>query len=478
MGTDAAPPFGLLLKRHRAAARLTQQELAERAHLSVDAVSALERGVNRRPHNDTVTLLTAALALAPADQAALAEAARRLSAPPVAALPAGSEPPFVGRTRELALLERHIGGEGPPLLLLAGEPGIGKTRLLRAVLPRAVALGWRVLEGGCQRSGGQQPYAALQATLQRYFRGCRPAQLRADLQGCAWLVRLLPELAEGPIPPLPPWTLPPMQEQRLMMEAMLRFLANVAGPAGTLLVLDDLQWAEPDGLHLLLHLAQSAGEVPLRIVGAYRDTEVQAGDPLAGVLADLMQAGLVARRRIGPLAQEEAAELLDTIVANDREEAGQALRERVLRRTGGVPFFLVNCAQSLRRGEEEAGEEEVLPWDVAHSIGRRVAMAPDGSREILAIAAVIGRVVPRTLLALAAGWAEDDLSAIVDALCRTRLLEEHGMDAYQFAHDVIHEVIAADLGAGRRAVLHRRVAEALELQPDPPVELLAYHFSR
>src|SRR5207237_2343845 len=132
------------------------------------------------------------------------------------------------------------------------------------------------------------------------------AQARASLQGCAWLVRLLPELAGGSIEPLPTWTLPPEQERRLLFGAVGRYLANVAGPAGTLLVLDDLQWAGPDALDLLATLVRSAVEIPLRVIGAYRDTEVQPHDPLSILLADLAHAGLAARRLLAPLQREEA----------------------------------------------------------------------------------------------------------------------------------------------------------------------------
>src|SRR5205823_7498270 len=124
---------------------------------------------------DTVALLAEALALCPQDQSALAEAARRLgaSAPAVPIATGTAAPPFVGRARELALLERHLAGEGPPLLLLAGEPGIGKTRLLHAAIPRAVTQGLQVLEGSCQRRGGQEPYATLLGALQGHTRGRR-----------------------------------------------------------------------------------------------------------------------------------------------------------------------------------------------------------------------------------------------------------------------------------------------------------------
>jgi predicted ATPase len=159
-----------------------------------------------------------------------------------------------------------------------GEPGIGKTSLLREAVQRAPGQGWHVLEGGCQRRGGQEPYAPLLQALERHLRQRAPAQVRTDLRGCAWLVRLLPELAAAPIEPLPAWTLAPEQERRLMVGAVARFLGNVAGSAGTLFLLDDLQWAGNDALDLLATLVRST-EAPLRVVGAYRDTEVQPHDP-------------------------------------------------------------------------------------------------------------------------------------------------------------------------------------------------------
>ena len=133
MAMRQTPAFGALLKRYRQAAGLTQEALASQAGLSTRAVSDLERGLKVRPHQNTVAQLAAALHLSPREHAAFV-AARQGSAPPAT----GAEvPPLVGRSRELVLLERHLAGEGPPLLLLAGEPGIGKTRLLHAALPRA-----------------------------------------------------------------------------------------------------------------------------------------------------------------------------------------------------------------------------------------------------------------------------------------------------------------------------------------------------
>jgi len=258
--------------------------------------------------------------------------------------------PLVGRERELELLDRFLAGERTPpgpasVLLLAGEPGIGKTRLLQATALRAIARGWCVLVGGCQRRGGQEPYAPLLKALAHHLQAAGPIERRAALAGSAWLARLLPELAEDLEPPRT-GILAPEQERRLIHAAVARLLANVAGPAGTLLVLDDLQWAGPDALDLICTLARGA-PATLRLVGAYRDTEVQPADPLGLLLADMAQAGLARQHSLGPLAADEAVALLEDLLLD--AAAGERGRvEEVLRRTGGIPFFLVSYAQALQ----------------------------------------------------------------------------------------------------------------------------------
>ena len=168
------PLFGSLVRRYRDAAHLTQEHLAERAGISVQAISQLEPGLRQAPHRETVLLLADALGLTDEDRAAFVAAARRSTerggAGPAAdrrsgsaALPPGQ--PLVGRQSEVALLQRHLARaqekEGPPLLMLAGEPGIGKSRLLWEAAQVGAAEGWTVLRGGCQRRSGQEPYAPL-----------------------------------------------------------------------------------------------------------------------------------------------------------------------------------------------------------------------------------------------------------------------------------------------------------------------------
>src|SRR5262249_30674177 len=127
--------------------------------------------------------------------------------------------PLVGRERDLAALDRHLRGTGPPLLVLAGEPGIGKSRLLREEIRRADGHGMTILGGGCRQRGGQQPYAPLQDALADHIRQLPAARARSMLRGCTWLVRLLPELAGGPVEPIPAGPATIDQERRLMFAA-------------------------------------------------------------------------------------------------------------------------------------------------------------------------------------------------------------------------------------------------------------------
>ncbi|GAC1432568.1 MAG: hypothetical protein NVSMB65_06220 [Chloroflexota bacterium] len=465
--------FGVLLRDHRLAAGLTQEALAERATVAPRSIQALERGTSR-PHRDTAERLAGALQLAGPDRALFlataAPAPRRRPVP--GAAPRADPVPLVGRTREVALLEQHLATERPPLLLLAGEPGIGKSRLLAHAAHRAEALGWCVLPGGCHRRGSQEPYAPILGALQGHLRRHSSPQLRAQLQGCSWLIRLLPELAGGPIEPLPTQDLPLEQERRMMFEAVARFLSNVVGPAGTLLLLDDLQWAGPDALDLLAALLWTPWAVPVRVIGAYRDTELQLHNPLAEMLTDLAQAGRATQHTVGPLAPHDAAQLLAALLS-DADGARAALQERIAQQAGGVPFFLVSYAHELRDStlDGPAG----LPWVLAQGLTQRVAALPEAGRDLLSAVAVLGQTATWPLLQALVARPEEEVLAGLEAACRARLLEE-GPDAHRFPHDVIRDAVEGEMSAARRAALHRRAAEALEAHlDDHPVETLAYH---
>jgi tetratricopeptide (TPR) repeat protein/transcriptional regulator with XRE-family HTH domain len=485
MATVSAQSFGDLLRRYRLAAGLTQEELAAQAGLSVRGLSDLERGARLAPRRETVQLLAEALHLSAAERTRLEAAARKPGTPASGgsvSSPSHRPPalPLVGRAQELALLEQVLAG-GPPVLLVAGEPGIGKSRLLQAGSERAQAHGWTVLMGGCHRRSGQDPYAPLVGALADSLRRQSPAEQRRHLEGCTWLVRLLPELAESGVVSRPPWTLPPEQERRLMFAAVARYLANVAGPAGTLLVLDDLHWAGPDALDLLLALVRAPADRPLRLLAAYRDTDVAIQDPLALLVADLAREGQAGRALLAPLGEDEAAALLAELLPEMAGEGGQ-LRQQVLERAAGVPLFLVSCVQALLTGSLTWNGINHVPWTLREAILQRVVALQEVAQQVLRMAAVVGRRVPRAVLmavAARADLAEEAVLSGLEACGRARLLGEAGADAYQFTHDLIREVVLSDLGTARRALLHRRVAEVLEeTVPATAVAVLAYHYAQ
>jgi predicted ATPase/DNA-binding XRE family transcriptional regulator len=488
MATASSLTFGTLLKRYRLAAGVTQEELAAQAGLSPRGISDLERGARRSPRRETVQLLAEALHLSAAERSLL-EAAARQRGTPVAQAPGGSGAPAAGgasaptlvvRTRELAQLV-HLLADGPPVLLVAGEPGIGKSRLLQVGIERAEREGWTVLSGGCHRRSGQEPYAPLVGALADSLRRQSPTQQRRHLQGCARLVGLLPELAETGKLPQPAWTLSPEQERRLMFGAVARYLVNVSGPAGTLLVLDDLHWAGPDALDLLQALVGSQTERTLRLLAAYRDTDLTPQDPLALFAADLTREGRAARAFLAPLEESEATTLLAELLAQTAH-ADPHLRHQVLERAGGVPLFLVCCAQALSTGHLSWNGASHVPWTLREAILQRVVALPEAAQQVLRLAAVVGRRVLRALLMAVAAridLAEEVVLEALEGCDRARLLVETGDDAYQFTHDLIREVLLADLGTARRALLHRRVAEALEQETSaPPLETLAFHYSQ
>lgn len=485
MGTLQPQTFAALLRRFRRASGLTQAELAERAGLSPEAISALERGVNRTPRRETVDLLAEALGLDEQDRARFEQSARHRSAPlvaqPVTLESAHASIPLVGRTAELALIERLLSGHLSPALFFEGEPGIGKTRLLHEAASLAAGTGWAVLMGSCPQSSYQDPYAPLLNMIERDIASRSPADLKSALQGCGWLVRLLPELAERDTVQLPPWTLTPEQERRLMFAAVARYMANIAGTAGTLLIFDDLQWAGSDACDLLEALARGATTMPLRMIGAYRDSDISTASPLAQTITHLEHEGHLHQHTLSALPEDESLTLLRCLLSDSDTISGE-VQKHVAQQCGGIPLYLVGWAQALASGTLPAGQDDALPSDVMQSIRRRITMQSEAAGDAMQMLAVAGGTASLRLLRdvlLAGGRNEDEAVTALEACVRARLLDETSDAAYQFANKVIRDVVAHDLSAARRTALHRRIAATLEHEPgEIPAEMLAFHYLR
>lgn len=454
---DGAQTCGQLLQRYRSLAGLTQEGLAEKAGYSTDYIGKLERDQRELPAA-ALDRLAAVLGLADQERAALA-AARDKPVP-------GSL--LVGRDAEMTEIRRHLAGLGPPVLMFAAEPGMGKTRLLDEAASRAARSGWAIARGTCQRRP-LDPYAPLTGALTGALERMPDHDRAAVVQQAGQLDLLLPELASvGTGRARDPGQ--PEQQRRLLFSSAAHCLRAAAGQAGTLLILDDLHWAGPDALDLLSTLLTTAGSSPIRLIGAYRNSETPAR--LDEFIADLARALLIQVTGLEPLSDAEAERLLIQF-APERPGLPTVL-PAIVRRAGGVPFFLVSYVDDVSH-ESQGVPPLTVPWTVAKVIRQRVLALPDGVPQLLEVAAVIGRVVPHRLLVQVTGSSDEEVLRAVEAALEARLLAEDG-PCYSFTHDLIRETIEHGLSAGRRRLLHRRIAETLEREPDAPAESLALHF--
>jgi class 3 adenylate cyclase/tetratricopeptide (TPR) repeat protein len=414
-----------------------------------------------------------------------AEAPARLPFP--IALPPGVTR-FVGRADELEGLrtpwKRAVDTSQRRLVLVGGDPGIGKSRLTAEFARDVYDKGATVLFGRCYEEN-VVPYQPFVEAVEQYLRHGDPAEVRADLvRSGTVLARLVPDIGLR-FPDLPePVRAEPDTERYLMFEAVDALLGGIAKRAPVLLVLDDLHWADRPTLALLSHLARHTDATPLVALGTYRTSEVVGDHPLRGIIADLRHDGVSEEITLGGLSEGEVGELIDS--TSDLEPRPGFVHS-VRRETAGNPFFVQEiCSHVGETGATAVAftlEALGVPEGVKQVIGRRIARLPEGTERLLTIGALIGREFELDLLVDVAG---DDEDAVLDALehaCTARLVEEvtATIGRYSFVHALTREALYDSLGATRRARLHRRVAEAIESRYAEDLEdhfgALAFHYA-
>lgn len=395
--------------------------------------------------------------------------------------------PFVGRQAELAALSPALrdalAGAGR-VVLLAGEPGIGKTRLAEELAGYAAQQGASVLWGRCSEWEGAPSYWPWIQMLRVLLDGHGNAALLSRLGDAgADVAQLLPELrASGlELPELPPQD--PEQARFRLFDAVTRLLRAAAADKPRVIVLDDLHWADAPSLLLLQFLAEHLGDAPMLVLGSYRNVEVGRQHPLARTLAELTRRPATKRIVLQGLSAADVARYVALVAGH---EPSSRLVEALLRETEGNPFFLTEVLRLLM--SEGAIEQwsagawiPRVPESVREVIGRRLDRLSDTSNAVLNVAAVIGREFSLALLQRVCELDTERLLDALDEATQAHIIEEQGaLGQYRFSHALIQETLLDGLSTVRRVHLHAQVGLELEqlhaTNPTPVLGELAHHF--
>ena len=394
---------------------------------------------------------------------------------------------FVGRQHEIAeltaALEDALAGQGR-LVMLVGEPGIGKTRTAQELAVLAEQRGAQVLWGRCYEEQGAPPYWPWVQAIRAYVQQVDAEQLTAELgSGSADIAEIIPDLREK-LPDLgTPPALEPEQARFRLFDSITSFLKNAAQHQPLLLVLDDLHWADRSSLLLLEFLAQEIDSSPMLVLGAHRDVELTRSHPLSQTLGALVREQLFHRVQLDGLTRQEVGELLE---GNAEVTLTPENVEVVHSRTDGNPFFVGEVTRQVTPENITHDEEwaSIIPEGVRDAIGRRLNRLSEQCIEALTTASIIGREFDFRLLdVLSEGRSEDQLLQVVDEAVSAHFIEEVSgrAERFQFNHALVQQTLAEELTTTRRVRLHARIAEALEDQYGYDAEIhsaeLARHFA-
>ncbi len=415
------------------------RRLIERLAATGDRAAALSAG---RQFTDR---LRVQLGIAPSREmrTLLADLRRGEPAPvlPPPALTRAYDTEFVGRRAELERLRASWGGvqmhRNRRIVLVAGEPGIGKTRLAHQFASAVLEAGATVLEGRCS----EEPLAP--------FEPFTEALTQADATQL-----------------LQPGDSDDTGARHRLFDAVDDALAGLASRAPLLLVLDDFHWADRGTLLLTSFLMRSGRTGPLLILGTYRDTALGRRTPLTAALVELKRSVMLDRIDVRGLPLEDVAALARAALGTDD------VASRVHARTDGNAFFV----EEVLRGLALSGPHTV-PESVRHAVGVRLTAMGDGANELIAAAAILGLEHDTRALQATAGLGPDAAEAALDEILRVRLLRPAASPhRLAFTHALVREAVLEECNALRRARLHRRAADALtDLGEDRHLEEIAMH---
>ncbi|MGH2543114.1 MAG: ATP-binding protein, partial [Ardenticatenaceae bacterium] len=400
-------------------------------------------------------------------------------------------PILVGRAVQLEALSRALelvqGGQGQ-VVLLSGEAGVGKTRLIAEMRGRAIDLAFSTLQGNCFESERALPYAPLLDLLGAFIALRSPEEIAGEPG--AWapeLARLLPELARLLLDLSPPPLLGHEEEKHRLFHALQQFFFHSAMQEPSLVVIEDIQWSDDTSLDFLLHLMRRLASWPLLLLLSYRTHEENAS--LVRFLAALERGRLAREIRLPPLAPDEVERMLKAIFEQARPVSAEFLNA-ICELTEGNPFFIEEVLKSLllagdifyRQGrwDRRPMQQLRIPHSVQVAVQLRRAPLNPAARELLTRAAVVGRRFEFDLLQALSALDEPVLWQQLKELVSAQLIVEESAERYAFRHALTREAVYASLLLRERKRYHGIIAETIErLYADritSHVDELAYHY--
>lgn len=395
---------------------------------------------------------------------------------------------LVGREREFTEAKSRwqevISGKGG-VLLISGEPGIGKTRFARELTTLANLSGGKSLLGECYPEGGT-PYAPLAQIIRSALREGSypdlPEEVTSNLLALAPdLHRYLPRIKLNP-------PLDVEYEQQRLFESIVDFCHKLTSAQPLLIMIEDVHWGDGGTLRLIQYLARRSQNHRLMIVLTYRELELDEQLPLHQLLLDLNRERLSTRIKLLRLSKVETHTLLASMFA---EEITNEFLDGIYLETEGNPFFIEEvCKALVESGKLDFSdgrwvrpiiEELEIPQSIHLAIQARISKLSSVSRTVLNLAAVIGREFDFEVLASAAKMDDESLISALEEAEKAQLIGENSDPdrlIYSFAHALIPAALYESISSPRRRLLHRLVGGVYEaLQPES-LEALAYHFTR
>ena len=488
LGRPSGPPSDL----YSLGAMLYEMVAGQPPFSGGDAVSIIGRHLNAGPvapsrHNSAVPgalddlilrLLAKDPGARPESAAATREALEAIrDAPPEPATDGEAKPErnpleslagrvFVGRDKEMAELrgaaDDSLEGSGR-IVLIAGEPGIGKTRTAEELATYAQVRGANVLWGRCHEDEGAPAYWPWVQAIRSYVRSADPVALAWEMgRGAADIARVVPEVADrvGEVESVDE---DDDEAARFrLFDSISSFLSSASASRPLVIVLDDLHWADEPSLLLLQFLSRALGESRLLLIGTYRDVELGRHHPLSRVLGELPGAGAASRVALHGLTAGEVGHYIE-MTAGGRP--APELVEAVHDQTEGNPFFLAEVVRLLAAEgtlDAPAAASLSIPQGVREVVGRRLDRLDERSNKSLKVAAAVGRQFELEVLARVTGEEPESLREAMDTAVAAQLLAEISDGRFRFSHALVRETLYGEISAAHRPDIHRRIGESLE----------------